>query len=193
MTVKLTVLASGRGSNFGAILDAIERGELDARVTALISDQPDAPALARAQAAGIPTLVQSCRKADKPAFAQAVTEQVQQSGSDLIILAGFMRLLSADFVERHAGRILNIHPSLLPSFKGLDAPAQAVEAGVKISGCTVHVVTADMDAGPIIAQAAVPVQEGDTADTLAARILVEEHRLFPAAIETYSRQLLVGA
>lgn len=193
MTVRLTVLASGRGSNFGAILDAIARGDLDAAVTALISDQPDALALERARAVGIPTLVQSCRKADKPAFEQAVTELVRETGSDLIILAGFMRLLSADFVERHAGRILNIHPSLLPAFKGLDAPAQAVQAGVKISGCTVHLVTADMDAGPIIAQAAVPVQENDTADTLAARILAEEHRLFPAAIQTYSRQLLVEA
>jgi phosphoribosylglycinamide formyltransferase 1 len=181
----LTVLASGRGSNFRAILDAIEAGTLTARVDRLISDQQDAAALSLAAERGVPAEYIAWPRGGRQDFEAAVTQRVEEAGSALIVLAGFMRLLSADFVDRFAGRVLNIHPSLLPAFKGLDAPGQAVAYGVKVSGCTVHLVTADMDAGPILAQVAVPVLEGDTGERLAARILVQEHRLYPATIAAY--------
>jgi phosphoribosylglycinamide formyltransferase 1 len=181
----LTVLASGRGSNFRAILDAIEAGTLTARVDRLISDQQDAAALSLAAERGVPAEYIAWPRGGRQDFEAAVTQRVEEAGSALIVLAGFMRLLSADFVDRFAGRVLNIHPSLLPAFKGLDAPGQAVAYGVKVSGCTVHLVTADMDAGPILAQVAVPVLEGDTGERLAARILAQEHRLYPATIAAY--------
>jgi phosphoribosylglycinamide formyltransferase-1 len=177
------VLVSGRGSNLQALIDAIARRELDATIAVVISNVAGAAALDRASAAGIETQVLPQRGwPSREAYDDAVTDALIAADVHLVCLAGFMRRLSARFLERAPGPVLNIHPSLLPAFPGLDAPAQAVAHGVKVAGCTVHLVTAELDAGPIVAQAAVPVGAGDTADTLAARILVEEHRLYPRAV-----------
>ena len=187
--VRLGVLASGRGSNFSAIVAAIGRGELAADVRLLASDIADAPALDSARKAGIESLHIPYVRGDRRAFETRVEQMFDERGVQLVILAGFMRLITPDFIRHFDGRILNIHPSLLPSFKGLHAQRQALDAGVKISGCTVHVVTAEMDAGPILGQRAVPVLPGDTEQTLSTRILAEEHRLFPACIREYATQL----
>ena len=182
----LGVLISGRGSNLQAIIDAIADGRLDARIAVVISNRADAAGLARAQKAGIETLVIDHRdKTRFPAredFDRELVAQLKARGVALVCLAGFMRLLSPVFVAAFPNAILNIHPSLLPSFPGLDAQLQAWTHGVKVSGATVHLVTSDLDAGPIVVQKAVPVVDGDTAETLAARILVEEHKLYPEAI-----------
>ena len=187
--VRLGVLASGRGSNFSAIVAAIGRGGLSADVRLLASDIADAPALDGARKAGIEAVHIPYVRGDRRAFETRVEQMFDERGVQLVILAGFMRLITPDFIRHFDGRILNIHPSLLPSFKGLHAQRQALDAGVKISGCTVHVVTAEMDAGPILGQRAVPVLPGDTEDTLSSRILAEEHRLFPACIREYATQL----
>lgn len=187
--VRLGVLASGRGSNFSAIVAAIGRGGLTADVRLLVSDIADAPALDSARKAGIEALHIPYVRGDRRAFEARVEQMFDERGVQLVILAGFMRLITPDFIRHFDGRILNIHPSLLPSFKGLHAQRQALDAGVKISGCTVHVVTAEMDAGPILGQRAVPVLPGDTEQTLSTRILAEEHRLFPACIREYATQL----
>ena len=186
MTAPLSVgvLASGRGSNLRALLAACERHEIRARVSLVISNLPDAPALEHAAAHGVPSLVVSHKAfgKDRGAFEVALTEALEAHGADLVVLAGFMRILSPVFVTRWSGRLLNIHPSLLPAFPGLDAQAQALEAGVRVAGCTVHLGDAGTDTGPIVAQAAVPVHEDDTVETLSARILVEEHRLLPRVV-----------
>lgn len=179
----LGILISGRGSNMQAILDAIRQGELDARVGIVVSNVASAAGLARAQEAGVPTtVIDHKRFSSREAFDQAVVDELQKCEVDLVCLAGFMRLLSPLFVRAFPGRILNIHPSLLPSFPGLDAQRQALEHGVKVTGCTVHIVDEELDHGPIVLQTAVPVREDDTEETLSDRILAEEHRAYPRAI-----------
>lgn len=178
------MLISGRGSNLQAVIDSIAAGRLDAKIAVVISNRANAAGLERARAAGIETLhIDHKRYPSREAFDLAVVAALKQRGVSLVCLAGFMRLLSAAFVEAFPNRILNIHPSLLPAFVGLDGQRQAWEYGVKVSGATVHVVTPELDAGPIVLQAVVPVRDDDTPDTLAARILAEEHRIYPEAID----------
>jgi phosphoribosylglycinamide formyltransferase 1 len=180
---RLGVLISGRGSNLQAIIDAIERGRLDATVGVVISNRPEAAGLARATAAGIEALYINPRDyADRDAYDRAIVDGLRVRGVGLVCLAGYMRLVGPRLLDAFPRAILNIHPSLLPAFRGLEAQRQALEHGVRVSGATVHVVTADLDDGPIILQATVPVLDGDTVETLAARILVEEHRIYPEAI-----------
>jgi phosphoribosylglycinamide formyltransferase-1 len=180
---RVGVLISGRGSNMGALIEAAARPDYPAEIALVLSNRPDAAGLARAAEAGIATAVVDHKHfPDKRAFEEAMTAELTGSAVDLICLAGFMRLLSPWFVESWRGRTLNIHPSLLPSFKGLDTHARAIAAGVKLHGCTVHLVTPAMDDGPIIAQAAVPVLADDTPDSLSARVLAAEHRLYPHAL-----------
>jgi phosphoribosylglycinamide formyltransferase 1 len=180
------VLVSGRGSNLAAILAAIECGELQARVGLVISSRADAPALARAKAHAIPTRVIAPRDYTSRAEAgAALVAALRSAGAELVVLAGYKPILDACVVEAYPQRIVNVHPSLLPAFAGGMAPrpqAEALAAGVKLTGCTVHFVTEEVDAGPIIAQAAVPVLDDDTVETLADRILEQEHRLLPLAI-----------
>ena len=183
MNRTLGVLISGRGSNLQAIIDAIAAGTLDARVGVVISNRPEAAGLDRARRAGIETLC-LCHR-DYPSredYDRGLAGALRDRGVGLVCLAGFMRLLSPVFVEAFPDAILNIHPSLLPAFPGLDAQHQAWAHGVKISGATVHLVDRDLDAGPIVAQRTVPVLDDDTAETLAARILEQEHLLYPEAI-----------
>jgi phosphoribosylglycinamide formyltransferase-1 len=179
----LGVLISGRGSNLQAIIDAIADGRLDARIGVVISNRASAPGLDRARAAGIEAIHLDHRAyPTRDDYDRALVSELQDRNVRLVCLAGFMRLLGPVFVGAFPNAILNIHPSLLPSFPGLEAQQQAWDWGAKVSGATVHVVTCDLDAGPIVLQAAVPVEEQDTPDTLAARILHEEHRLYPEAI-----------
>ncbi len=180
---RIGVLVSGRGSNLQALIDSIGRSELQATIAVVISNVPGVAALDRAAAAGIETLVMPHRAwPSREAYDEALAAALRAKGCELVCLAGFMRRLSARFLDVFAGPVLNVHPSLLPAFPGLDGPGQALAHGVKVAGCTVHLVTPELDAGPIVAQAAVPVLPADTNDTLAARILVEEHRLFPWAV-----------
>ena len=180
---KIGVLISGRGSNLQAIIDAIAAGGLDAKIAVVVSNKPNAPGLERAKQAGIETLYINHKEyASREQFDLAVVAELKKRDVALVCLAGFMRLLSAAFVKAFPNRILNIHPSLLPAFSGLDGQTQAWHYGVKVSGATVHVVTPELDAGPIVLQAIVPVRDQDTPDTLAARILVEEHRIYPQAV-----------
>lgn len=185
MTAKkrVGILISGRGSNMMALGKAARAPDYPAEIAVVISSRPDAAGLAWAQEQGLQTLALDHKGfPNREAFDDAIHAALVAQRVDLIALAGFMRIQSVGFVERWAGRQLNIHPSLLPLFKGLHPHRQALDAGVKISGCTVHFVTAEMDSGPIVAQAAVPVLEGDTPDTLSDRILVAEHRLYPLAL-----------
>jgi len=180
---RLGILISGRGSNMLAIGEAIGAGRLDATIAVVVSSRPGAPGLERAAAAGIPTAVVAPRDhASREACDRAIVAVLRAHEVDLVCLAGYMRLITPAFVEAFPDAILNVHPSLLPSFPGLDAQHQAWTHGVKVSGATVHFVTAELDAGPIVLQAAVPVEDADTAETLSARILVEEHRIYPEAI-----------
>lgn len=180
---RLGVLISGRGSNLQAILDAVADGRLDAEVAVVVSNRSDAAGLERARAAGIPAAVLPHRDfASREAYDAALVAELRSREVDLVCLAGFMRLLTPVFIDAFPDAVLNVHPSLLPAFPGVGAQQQALAHGVKVSGATVHLVTADLDAGPIVLQAAVPVRDDDTADTLSARILVEEHRLYPEAI-----------
>ena len=180
---RIGVLISGRGSNLQAIIDSIAAGRLDATIAVVISNRADAAGLARAARAGIETLhIDHKGYGSREAFDRAVVAELRRRDVALVCLAGFMRLLSAEFVDAFPNRILNIHPSLLPAFPGLDGQAQAWEHGVKVSGATVHIVTPELDAGPIVRQAVVPVDGADTAAALAARILAEEHRIYPEAI-----------
>ena len=180
---RLGILISGRGSNMLAIGEAIGAGRLDATIAVVVSSRPGAPGLERAAAAGIPTAVVAPRDhASREACDRAIVAVLRAHDVELVCLAGYMRLITPAFVEAFPNAILNVHPSLLPSFPGLDAQHQAWTHGVKVSGATVHFVTAELDAGPIVMQSAVPVEDGDTADALAARILVEEHRIYPEAI-----------
>jgi phosphoribosylglycinamide formyltransferase-1 len=180
---RLGVLISGRGSNLQSIIEATARGALDATVAVVISNRPAAAGLARARDAGIDTITVRPREhLTRDAFDEALVGVLNAYDVGLVCLAGFMRLIGAPLLAAFPDRILNIHPSLLPSFPGLDAQAQALAHGVRVSGATVHFVTAGLDDGPIVLQAAVPVADDETAETLAARTLVEEHRLYPAAI-----------
>ncbi|GAA4252498.1 phosphoribosylglycinamide formyltransferase [Azospirillum formosense] len=182
--LKVGVLISGRGSNLQALIDACAAPEFPAEIALVLSNKADAYGLERAASAGVPVAVVSHRDfpGDKRAFEEAMDARLREAGVELVCLAGFMRLLSPWFVERWHDRMINIHPSLLPSFKGLDTHQRALDAGVRFHGCTVHYVRTEMDEGPIIAQAAVPVLPGDDADRLSARVLEAEHRLYPQAL-----------
>jgi phosphoribosylglycinamide formyltransferase-1 len=182
MSARLGILISGRGSNFLAIADAIAQGRLDAEIAIVISNRADAPGLAAAGKRGLPVAMIPSRGLEREVFDRMLTAELRKHRVDLVCLAGFMRLLSPEFVREFRGRILNIHPSLLPSFPGLHAQRQALEHGVKVTGCTVHYVDDGLDSGRIVLQAAVPVEEGDTEESLSARILQEEHRIYPQAI-----------
>jgi phosphoribosylglycinamide formyltransferase-1 len=187
-TITLGVMASGRGTNLQSILDAIATGRLNAKVALVISDRADATALERARAAGVPA-----KHLDPKAFPSreahdaAAADLLRGAGVELVALAGYMRLITRALLDAFPNRIINVHPSLLPAFPGLNAQRQAIEYGVKLSGCTVHFVTEGVDAGAIILQAAVPIREDDTDATLADRILAEEHRLLPEALQLYAQ------
>ncbi|MGD8316664.1 MAG: phosphoribosylglycinamide formyltransferase [Myxococcales bacterium] len=188
--MNVVVLVSGRGSNLRAILEAIEAGTCTASVVGIISDRKKAKALELASTRGIPTRVVALRKGDdRELWNERLAAEVGAFAPDLVVLAGFMRVLGPPLLERFPGRIINVHPALLPSFAGHSGPRDALDAGVRITGCTVHVVDAGVDTGPIIAQAAVPVLRDDTADSLHARIQLQEHRLLPRIIH----QIAVGA
>jgi phosphoribosylglycinamide formyltransferase-1 len=191
MKRRVAILISGRGSNMAALIKAALAEDYPASIAVVISNRADAAGLGRAKASGVPTaVVESGPFAkDRAAFEQALQAVLDQHGIELICLGGFMRLFTAEFVQRWYGRMLNIHPSLLPSFPGLDPHGQALRAGVKISGATVHFVTAETDAGPILMQGAVAVSDHDTAETLSERILEVEHRIYPDAL----RLLATGA
>ena len=184
---RVVVLLSGRGSNFKALLEA----DLPVTFTAAISNRPDAAGLEHARARGIPTVALDHKKfPSREAFDEALIVEIEKAGADLVVLAGYMRILTKAFVERYQGRLINIHPSLLPMFPGLNTHEAALREGVKIHGCTVHFVTAELDHGPIIIQAAVPVMPDDTPDTLAARVLAQEHRIYPQAVRWFAESKL---
>lgn len=184
---KIGVLVSGRGSNLQAIMDRIADGYLPLEIAVVISDKPDAFALERAQKADIKTVaVERKACASKEGFEAKINAALEAEGCELVVLAGFMRILSADFVNKWQHKIINIHPALLPSFPGLHGQKQAVDYGVKFSGCTVHFVDAGTDSGPIILQKVVPVMDDDTEDTLADRILVQEHIAMPEALKLWA-------
>ena len=182
--LKIGVLISGRGSNLQALIDACAAPDFPAEIALVLSNKADAFGLERAAKAGVPGAVVSHRDfpGDKPAFERAMDAKLREAGVELVCLAGFMRLLSPWFVEQWRDRLINIHPSLLPSFKGLDTHERALAAGVRFHGCTVHYVRPEMDEGPIIVQAAVPVLPGDDAHTLGDRVLESEHRIYPQAV-----------
>ncbi len=183
-TLKVAVLISGRGSNLQALIDACANPDFPARIALVLSNVEGAYGLERAAKAHIPSAVLPHKNfARREAFDDAMDAKLREAGIEFVCLAGFMRLLSPSFVKRWEGRIVNIHPSLLPSFKGLHVHEQALAAGVRISGCTVHYVVPELDSGPAILQAAVPVEPNDTPDTLAARVLEAEHRIYPEALK----------
>jgi phosphoribosylglycinamide formyltransferase-1 len=180
---RIGVLISGRGSNLGALIDAVGDGRLGAEIAVVISNRPAAGGLERARAAGIETVVLNHREyPSRDAFDAALAAELTSRGVGLVCLAGFMRLVGPPLLDAFPNAILNIHPSLLPAFPGVDAQRQAIEYGVRVSGATVHLVTAELDGGPIVLQAVVPVLDDDTPEALAARILVEEHRIYPEAV-----------
>jgi phosphoribosylglycinamide formyltransferase-1 len=180
---RLAILISGRGSNLQSIHDAIAERRLDASIALVISNRAGAPGLQRARDSGIPAIHVNPRDfADREAYDRAIVGVLAEHGVHLVCLAGFMRLIGAPVLEAFPHHVLNIHPSLLPAFRGLNAQRQALEHGVRVTGATVHLVTSDLDDGPIVRQAAVPVLDDDTVDTLSARILIEEHRIYPEAI-----------
>jgi phosphoribosylglycinamide formyltransferase 1 len=179
---RLGILLSGRGSNFQAIAENIEQGKLNAEIAAVISNRAEARGIGIARERGLPAVTLPSKDVPREEYDRRLVEELRGRGVELVCLAGFMRLLSAEFCRAFPLRALNIHPSLLPAFPGLDAQKQALEHGAKISGCTVHFVDQQLDAGPIVLQAAVPVLDDDTEDTLAARILEQEHRIYSEAI-----------
>ncbi|MEE3455502.1 MAG: phosphoribosylglycinamide formyltransferase, partial [Succiniclasticum sp.] len=184
---KIGVVVSGRGSNLQSIIDHIAEGKLNVEIAVVVSDHKEAFALERAAKAGIPTAVverKGCK--DKAEFEDKIDAALREAGAEVVVLAGFMRILTGHFISRWEHKIINIHPALLPSFKGLDAQGQAVDYGVKVAGCTVHFVDEGTDTGPIILQKVVPVLDDDTEETLAARILVEEHKALPEAIQLWA-------
>ncbi len=189
--LNIGVLISGRGSNLQAIIDSIERRELVARISVVISNKAEAQGLERARRHGIEALIIPSKGRPREEFEREVGDELERRGVELVCLAGFMRVLSPYFVRRFKNRIMNIHPALLPSFPGEDAQRQAFEHGVKVSGCTVHFVDEGVDTGPIIVQIPVRVEEDDTVETLAARILEQEHRAYPSAIRLFSEGRLV--
>lgn len=183
MKKRLAILLSGRGSNFEALADSVAAGRIpNAEIALVLSNREGAPGLDRARERGLPAIVIPSKGLEREAYDKLVVAELQSRGVDLVCLAGYMRLLSAHFVSAFPNRILNIHPSLLPSFPGLEAQRQAIEHGAKFSGCTVHFVDENLDAGPVILQAAVPIEDSDTPETLAARILREEHRIYSEAV-----------
>ncbi len=179
---RLGILISGRGSNFLAIADAIAAGKLDAHIAVVISNRPDAPGLELARKRGLDAAALPSQGLDREVYDRQMIAELRGREVDLVCLAGYMRILSGHFIREFPGRILNIHPSLLPAFPGLDAQHQALAHGVKFSGCTVHFVDEGVDSGPIVKQAVVPVLDGDDAETLAERILKEEHRIYTESI-----------
>ncbi|WP_137171762.1 phosphoribosylglycinamide formyltransferase [Massilia sp. HP4] len=188
----IVILISGRGSNMEAVVRALDAEGWPARVAAVISNKPDAGGLAFAQARGIPTAVVSNKDfATRAEFDARLQEVIDTFQPDLVVLAGFMRILTAPFVEHYAGRMLNIHPSLLPLFPGLHTHQQALDAGMTEHGATVHFVTAELDHGPSVLQATIPVLPGDTPDLLAARLLAEEHKIYPRAVRLFVEDRLV--
>ena len=185
--LRLGVLVSGRGSNLEAILDASARPDFPARVAVVVSDREQAQALDRARSRGVPAVWLSLKDfGDRAAYDAALRAVLDEHRVGLVCLAGFMRILTADFVRAYAGRILNIHPSLLPAFPGLHPQRRALEHGVKVAGATVHFVDEGVDTGPIVLQASVPVHPDDTEESLSARILAEEHRLYPEAVRLFA-------
>jgi phosphoribosylglycinamide formyltransferase-1 len=180
---RLGILLSGRGSNFEAIADNVARGAIDAEIAIVISNRAEAPGLEAARRRGLPAVSLPSKGLDRTVYESLLAAELNRHAVDLVCLAGYMRLLSAGFIREFAGRVLNIHPSLLPSFPGLDAQHQALEHGVKVTGCTVHFVDEYLDAGPILIQAAVPVLDDDTVEDLSARILQQEHRIYSEAIQ----------
>jgi phosphoribosylglycinamide formyltransferase-1 len=181
---RIAVLISGRGSNLQSIIDAIAKGNLNATIAVVISNRPDALGLERAREAGVPAVCLRPRDYESAdAYERAVVDVLRDHDVGLVCLAGFMRIVSSTLLDAYPGRILNIHPSLLPSFPGLDAQRKALEYGVCVSGATVHIVTPELDGGPIVLQAVVPVLPHDSVETLSARILVEEHKIYPQAIQ----------
>jgi phosphoribosylglycinamide formyltransferase 1 len=194
--VRLGVLASGRGSNLQAIIDAIESGTVQARVAVVISNKKDAQAIERARAHGVPDVyLDPTRYAGmndkREAYDRGVLDILRKHEVDLVLLAGYMKIVTPVLIDAYRNHMMNIHPSLLPSFPGLEAQKQALEWGAKVSGCTVHFVTEGVDEGPIILQATVPVLEGDSPETLASRILVEEHVMYPRAVQLYADGRLI--
>ena len=186
MTKRIAVLASGRGSNFQAIIDAIQSGAVPAQCVALITDNPNAFAIDRAKNAGIPVIVVPFASfPTKEAYENALAAAMREARADLFVLAGYMRILGDGIAREFAGKMMNIHPALLPSFPGLHAQRQAVAHGVKVAGCTVHFVDDSLDGGPIILQRCVPVCEGDDEDALADRILEQEHIAYPEAVRLF--------
>ena len=185
--LRVGILISGRGSNMAALARAAQAADYPAEIACVISNRADAPGLKAAADAGMPTAVVSHRShADRETFDRALSAELERHGVELVVLAGFMRIFSSWFPTRWANRLINIHPSLLPCFKGLHVQQQALDAGVRLSGCTVHFVIPDLDSGPIIAQAAVPVLAGDTEEALSARILRQEHRLYPLVVRWFA-------
>jgi phosphoribosylglycinamide formyltransferase-1 len=189
--LRVAVLASGRGSNLQAIIDAIEAGQVQAQIVAVISNKKDAVALERTRKHGLPDLFVDPRPfAGQPdsreAYDRALLEVLQQRNVELVLLAGYMKIVTAVLVNAFANRIMNIHPSLLPSFPGLEVQKKAIDWGCKLAGCTVHFVTEGVDEGPIIVQAAVPVLDSDTPEALAARILEQEHKIYPQAVQLFA-------
>jgi phosphoribosylglycinamide formyltransferase-1 len=186
---RLGILLSGRGSNFEAIAKNVREGRLDAEIAVVISNVAGAPGLARALELGLPAVNLPSKGRPREEYDRLLIDELKRRDVDLVCLAGYMRLLSPQFIDEFRGRILNIHPSLLPAFPGLHAQRQALDHGVKITGCTVHFVDEGLDSGPIILQAAVPVEAGDTEETLSARILCEEHRIYSEAIKIVLKSL----
>jgi len=183
VTIRLGILISGRGSNMQSIVRGIREGWIDAEVSLVFANRPKAPGLAWAREHGLPTASFSHRGFEsREAFDRAVVERLREAETGWVALAGFMRILSGEFLRAFPDRILNIHPALLPSFPGTDTHRRALEAGVKLHGCTVHLVNEVLDGGPIVVQAAVPVRDDDTPDSLASRVLVQEHRIYPEAV-----------
>ncbi|MBI3357783.1 MAG: phosphoribosylglycinamide formyltransferase [Nitrospirae bacterium] len=195
--LRVAVLASGRGSNLQAIIDAIEAGQVQARIVAVISNKKEAPALDRARKHGLRDLFVdpkpfAGRPDSREAYDRALLETLRQHDVELVLLAGYMKIVTAVLVSAYANRMMNIHPSLLPSFPGLDVQRKAIDWGCKLAGCTVHFVTEGVDEGPIILQAAVPILDQDTPDTLAVRILEQEHKIYPRAVQLFAEGRLRG-
>lgn len=191
MSLKLGVLVSGSGSNLQAILDAISAGTLRAECRIVVSNRPNAYALKRAEAAGVKSVALDHKTFEsREAFDEALVFHLKDAGVEWVALAGFMRVLTPVFLDAFSGRVVNIHPSLLPAFPGVDAQTQAFEYGVKVAGCTVHFVDSGVDTGPIILQSAVPVLTDDTAETLKARILEQEHKIFVEALDSIEKGLV---
>lgn len=187
----IVILISGRGSNMESLLAAVASGVLPVRIAAVLSNRPDAKGLETAAAQGVPTRVVDHKQfAEREAFDAAMAAAIDHFSPDLVVLAGFMRILSESFVRHYTGRLVNIHPSLLPAFPGLHTHRKALDEGVRIHGCTVHFVTPALDHGPVIVQAAVPVLDGDDEATLAARVLAQEHQVYPLAVRWFAEDRL---